>query len=87
MSRSAGPGSPIRFKCWRERRGYMTTIHGRPIEHEIRLTGRRRPFLPRRVLGSRSTFFSREYTCSCGHVGWSNHRDLAWEVEGNLELL
>lgn len=28
-------------------------------------------------MGSRSTDRAREYVCSCGHTGWSNHIDLA----------
>lgn len=72
MSRSAGSGSPVWFRCAVDRSDYTTGM-----EHRIELTGRSRPYHPPRVLGSRSTFRSREYRCSCGHVGWSNHRDLA----------
>jgi hypothetical protein len=48
-------------------------------DHHVELTGRERPYHRKRhtVKGSRSTEISREYRCSCGHVGWSNHVDLA----------
>jgi hypothetical protein len=70
MGRSAGTGSPVWFRCFNERRGIG-------IDHEITLTGRTRPYRPKRMIGSRSEFTSFEYECSCGHVGWSNHKDLA----------
>ena len=74
MGRSAGTGSPVWFFCWRERQ-----IGGRNVEHHVTLTGRQRayPHRSHHALGSRSTHVSREYTCSCGHTGWSNHVDLA----------
>jgi hypothetical protein len=46
-------------------------------DHHVTLTGRERPYRRKGVMGSRSTHVSREYRCSCGHVGWSNHVDLA----------
>jgi hypothetical protein len=72
MSRSAGTGSPVWFRCYRDRMGDYDERG-----HTVALTGRTRPYRPPRVLGSRSTFVSREYRCSCGFVGWSNHIDLA----------
>lgn len=68
--RGSGTGSPVWFRCANERRRIG-------VDHEIELTGRQRPYHPARAIGSRSTFVSREYACSCGHVGWSNHVDLA----------
>ncbi len=38
-------------------------------------------------MGSRSTFVAREYRCSCGHVGWSNHTDLARAAHPDLSVL
>jgi hypothetical protein len=72
VSRSAGTGSPVAFRCHVER----STLR-RGGEHRVKLTGRVRPYEPRGPMGSRSTFVAREYECSCGHVGWSNHIDLA----------
>ena len=70
MGRGSGTGSPNWFRCGHERKGLGA-------EHNITLTGRTKPYNPPRSLGSRSTFTSYEYECSCGHVGWSNHIDLA----------
>lgn len=80
MGRSAGPGSPVRFKCWAQRRGE------RGDRHEVQLTGRRREYHPKRMAGTRSSWWEREYVCSCGHVGWSNHRDLEVRVDGQAEI-
>lgn len=81
MSRSAGTGSPVYFHCHRYRQlNYKTrnNPHDRD-EHTVTLTGRTKPYKvsKHRALGSRSTRTLREYKCSCGHVGWSNHIDLA----------
>lgn len=71
MSRSAGTGSPVWFRCYADRRR-------EGIDHAVTLTGRTRPSRRgRSPMGSRSTDTDREYTCSCGHTGWSNHVDLA----------
>ena len=73
MSRSAGAGSPIAFRCTKCR---STLVSDRDSTWE--LTGRERPYAKARysVGGARSTRTAREYRCSCGHVGWSNHVDL-----------
>lgn len=73
MSESAGPGSPISFKCHRERLGY-----GRLAGHTVVRTGLTRRYRPSRysALGQRSMTTSHQYRCSCGHVGWSNHKDI-----------
>lgn len=44
----------------------------------LELTGRKRRYHRKRgsMAGARSSEFTREYRCSCGHVGWSNHMDL-----------
>lgn len=71
MSRSAGTGSPVWFRCYADRRG-------EGIDHVVTLTGRTRPYESKRrsAMGFRSTNTAREYECSCGHTGWSNHVDL-----------
>jgi hypothetical protein len=58
----------------KERRGWY---HG--PDSKVTLTGRQRKARFKRgsAPGTRSTFIEREYECSCGHVGWSNHIDLA----------
>lgn len=73
MGRSAGTGSPVWFRCFRDRRG---DYH--PPGSTVELTGRERGYGSKRgsAMGSRSTHISREYRCSCGYVGWSNHVDL-----------
>ena len=75
MGRSAGTGSPVWFRCFEDR----STIRGGYGEHRIELTGRSKPYHAKKghTLGTRSTYKTREYRCSCGHVGWSNHVDLA----------
>lgn len=83
MSRSAGPGSPIHFKCHRGREyfanDYALEREQRERHKEIKLTGRWRRPRPRpyHALGVRSSYFHIEYRCQCGHVGWTNHIDLA----------
>jgi len=75
MSRSAGTGSPVFFHCWEARRYGHLAERG----HRVELTGRTRPYRHKRysTLGTRSMSTSYEYRCECGHVGWSNHADLA----------
>ena len=80
MGRSSGTGSPISFRCWKERLDRTRVELGitPKILHEVKLTGRTRPYISRdHALVGRSTSTSREYVCSCGHCGWSNHGDLA----------
>jgi hypothetical protein len=85
VSRSFGTGSPVFFRC----HSCRSTIRG-GIDGEFVLTGRVRPSRFSGPVGSRSTFVTREYTCSCGHTGWSNHIDLAIkshpEIKSNLRL-
>lgn len=77
MGQSAGAGSPVSFQC----HACRSTLRSRSVasRHTFTLTGRSRPYRAKAysALGSRSTLVSREYRCSCGHVGWSNHVDLA----------
>lgn len=84
MSRSAGTGSPTYFYCWKGRQ----TARFRRDGHRVELTGRTRPYHSKRysMLGTRSMSTSYEYRCSCGHVGWSNHADLA-RIANDVEAL
>lgn len=74
MGRSAGAGSPVFFRCWACR---STLVNDRTTT--VTLTGRTKPYPHNghHMLGQRSTRTLREYVCSCGHKGWSNHIDLA----------
>ena len=80
--KGSGTGSPNWFRCWADRR---TGRHVRG-HHEVSLTGRTRPFKPARGLGSRSVLTAYEYRCSCGHLGWSAHVDLAYMAGDNEAL-
>lgn len=81
MGLSAGAGSPVFFMCsaCRRRKPHFNSPLYRYFEPgEVTLTGRTRPYRAgSHALGVRSDTVSREYKCSCGHVGWSNHRRLA----------
>lgn len=77
MGQSAGPGSPIMFRCSRCRRNCRTwngSWYAFNCEHKTALTGkwRKRKF----CVGVRSALVEVQYECDCGHVGWSNHVDL-----------
>ena len=85
MGTSAGPGSPVDFNCPRWR-AYWASYRKLPVGaqydlrgHIVERTGRTRKYKSRRgsALGVRSDTTSREYVCSCGHKGWSNHKELA----------
>jgi hypothetical protein len=71
--KGAGTGSPVFFFCWASRQ-----VGDSKQGHVVNLTGRERPYHRKRysAKGSRSSDVSREYVCSCGHIGWSNHIDL-----------
>lgn len=82
MSRSAGTGSPLFFMCREARRIWYTDVRRTNDErkaHRVKLTGRTRArrHSAGHAVGQRSHLVEREYECSCGHVGWSNHMDLA----------
>lgn len=67
MGRSAGAGSPVWFKCPK----------CRASASEVTLTGRARRMRRYRVaVGTRNGNTSHEYTCKCGHTGWSSHNDV-----------
>ena len=71
MGANNGTGNPMYFACakarkersYREREGHVVELTGRS-----KAAGRRG--------GIRNSDRSREYKCSCGHVGWSRHVDL-----------
>lgn len=71
MSRSAGQGVPICFRCWRCRRrgGRGGTID------RVRILGSRNTHARHGAV--RVTDLEYQYEClDCGHVGWSRHVDL-----------
>lgn len=84
MSMSAGTGSPIWFRCSACRRRCHLRSEDpigcscplcKPLPYQ--LTGRWRTRGGKRGrLGTRNEPVSVEYTCECGHTGWSSHRDL-----------
>lgn len=78
MGLSAGPGSPIFFHCPVARRNRDYPSGRLPKGHTVKLTGRTKPYRAKSysAMGQRSTSTLREFRCSCGHVGWSNHADL-----------
>lgn len=75
MGRSAGPGSPISFRCAKCRRRddwRNPSSKGR----RVRLTGRNKWKGKR---SARHTSVYLEYEClDCGHIGWSSHIDLTY---------
>lgn len=78
MSRSSGAGSPIWFRCARCRKG------GGPggFVQRVKPTGKAKPSPRPGVRGARSAKQSYQYEClDCGHVGWSNHKDLECKIE------
>ena len=74
--------TPGWFRCPVHRRhladaGWDTSLRRQVAAepHNITLTGKTKPN-PSRKIGPRTSRVSREYTCSCGHTGWSTHIDL-----------
>ncbi len=70
MGSNNGSGIPMFFACPFKRRA--PTWDRSP--HDVTLTGKTKPV--GKTGGIRNSKLSREYTCSCGHVGWSKHMDL-----------
>lgn len=64
-----GSKKPTPFHCSKAGQPPKTKRH-----HVVR-TGRQRPF-DRKSEGDEIDKTSREYLCSCGHTGWSAHKDL-----------
>lgn len=81
----SGTGYPYHFECSKARLIYYGDRSSRGEDvartsrersaHVIALTGRSKP-VPSGKGHPRKSWRSREYKCSCGHVGWSNHKDL-----------
>jgi hypothetical protein len=73
---NAGTGCPIAFACAVARREKAADelLRRQPRRHDVVLTGRERPARINR--NARMDSVTREYRCSCGHVGWSRHIDL-----------
>jgi hypothetical protein len=75
-----GTGVPNWFLCPTERRERLDARWRGPYalnmpRHTITLTGRTRPTKPGNG-HPRKSWTTREWTCSCGRTGWSNHIDL-----------
>lgn len=66
------------FVGWldRDRRGRLKPTYRVQSGHDLARTGRTRPNRSRSRT-SRSLPEAHEYVCSCGHRGWSTHRDAA----------
>lgn len=87
----SGTGYPIWFQCAKARRiwygsrrnndeGNERTARER-AEHVTELTGRTRR-TPKTGKGHpRKSWTTFEYRCSCGHVGWSSHKNLERKAE------
>lgn len=81
-----GTGYPNFFHCAKARGIYYgnRSSKGEPVArthyerglHQVTLTGRTRPAPSPGRGHPRKSRLSREYRCSCGHVGWSCHIDL-----------
>ena len=81
MGANNGTGIPMFFVCAMARK--ERSFAGREA-HVIALTGREKP-VSGRTGGIRNSDRSREYTCACGHVGWSKHIDLEHRAKANAK--
>jgi hypothetical protein len=86
-----GTGYPIWFECAKARQIWYGSrrndderndrTHRERAKHRVELTGRTRP-TPRTGKGHpRKSWTTFEYKCSCGHVGWSSHKNLESRAE------
>ncbi len=80
MSQSAGPGSPLMFRCSRCRRNCTRwdpdlRYYHVFCRHKTTLTGKWRK--RERCVGVRTSLVDVQYACECMHTGWSNHNDIA----------
>lgn len=81
-----GTGYPIFFECFKARSIYYGNRSSKGEEvtrtrierdgHKVELTGRARSAPSPGRGHPRKSRLSREYKCSCGHIGWSCHADL-----------
>lgn len=77
MSRSAGPGSPLYFRCTRCKTLAPRSAANRGMNYEATGNVRPAPHRKHHARGVRSADHAYEYRClSCGHVGWSTHEDV-----------
>lgn len=72
MGRSSGAGHPLVFKCALCRHHPLDGVW---YADKFKLTGRTRP-CRRTTGGCRTGSRAYEYTCGCGHTGWSKHIDI-----------
>ena len=71
-----GTGQPLYFKCAECRRRCHNPVAGvYNCAHQQMRTGRTRKRKVRNNTG-RMLDVAHEYTCSCGHIGWSRHVDV-----------
>ena len=78
-----GTGYPNFFACAKARRIYYGSRSSRGDDvtrtaeersaHVVKLTGKTRPAPSPSKGHPRKSKLSRQYECSCGHVGWSSH--------------
>lgn len=74
MSKGRGSGFPLDFRCSVLAKVWPRDGH-EYADHQVVLTGRTKS--ARNGKGhARKSYLSWEYRCSCGHVGWSCHREL-----------
>lgn len=85
---NAGTGQPIHFKCpVCVKRAYWT--HANMVVGNYTVTGRVKPLASgqRGRGGGRVVHFRVQYQCqSCGHVGWSRHKDVARKLQARFDL-
>lgn len=74
--KGAGTGYPISFLCYRLRRVWPRDSVDY-TRHVTTPTGRAKQRSNVGKGNARKAMRSLEYECSCGHVGWSVHIDLA----------
>jgi hypothetical protein len=78
MGSNNGTGQPYWFMCWRMRRDKGATRSATRWEwehHTVTRTGRTRPKRNNKG-GARVLQQEHEYTCTCGHRGWTRHVDI-----------
>lgn len=79
MSRSAGPGYPIFFRC-RELASIWPRTSYDEKRHQTKLTGKVKPTPFNGKGNPRKSWLTFQYECTCGHVGWSSHSDLQFQA-------
>ena len=85
MSRSAGTGSPLNFRCaaCRRRETCLDFKSRKGWSGDVELTGNTKK---RQRASPRHGTVLHQYRCrSCGHVGYSAHNDLARKAEAEAE--